>query len=75
MIPIGVITKPHALKGDLKVFLYNERSQTLVKGINIWIKTNNNFISFKLDNIKGTYKNMILKFFNLQRYFNFVFAI
>ena len=65
LISIGVFTKPHALKGDLKVFLYNERSQTLVKGINIWIKTKNDFISFKLDNIKGTYKNMILKLSNV----------
>ncbi len=65
LIPIGVFTKPHGLKGDLKVFLYNDKSQTLVKGIYISIKTKEDFISFKLDNIKGTSKNLILKLSNV----------
>ena len=65
LVPIGVLTKPPALKGELKVFLYNRESKTLVPGINIWIKIKKDFFSYKLDVVKGSSKNMILKLNNI----------
>ena len=62
LIPVGSLIKHHGLKGELKVFLYNEDSETLVKGLPIWIETNNNFISYDLENVRGSKKNLIIKF-------------
>ena len=56
LIPVGSLIKHHGLKGELKVFLYNEDSETLVKGLPIWIETNNNFISYDLENVRGSKK-------------------
>ena len=38
LIPIADILKPKGLKGELKVFLYNENSKTLKNNINVWVK-------------------------------------
>ena len=38
LIPIADILKPKGLKGELKVFLYNEKSKTFKNNINVWIK-------------------------------------
>ena len=37
LIPIADILKPKGLKGELKVFLYNNESETLKKNINVWV--------------------------------------
>jgi len=59
LIPIGYLIKPHGLKGELKVFLYNKKSQTLDKGIYIWLKKDNKFESFLVENIRGLDRNII----------------
>ena len=38
LIAIANILKPKGLKGELKVFLYNDKSKTLKNNINVWIK-------------------------------------
>ena len=65
LIPIGSLVKHHGLKGELKVFLYNEDSETLVKGLPIWIETDNNFISYHLENVRGSKSSLIIKFKNI----------
>ena len=64
LIPIGFLLKAHGLKGELKVFIYNDESETLVKGLNIWLKLENSFKSFLVENIRG-YKKNIIKLENL----------
>ena len=61
LVPIGSIVKHHGLKGDLKVFLYNEDSETLVSGITFWIKDNNKFVPFNLELTKGSKSNFLIK--------------
>ncbi len=61
LVPIGSIVKHHGLKGDLKVFLYNEDSETLVSGITFWIKDNNEFVPFNLELTKGSKSNFLIK--------------
>ena len=65
LIPVGSLVKHHGLKGELKVFLYNEDSETLVKGLSIWIETDNDFISYDLENVRGSKNNLIIKFKNI----------
>jgi 16S rRNA processing protein RimM len=38
LIPIGVFTKPHGIKGELKVKLYNPHSSSLFPEQEIWLK-------------------------------------
>ena len=61
LVPIGLIVKHHGLKGDLKVFLYNEDSKTLVSGITIWIKNQNNFNAHDVELIKGSKSKFLIK--------------
>ena len=61
LVPIGLIVKHHGLKGDLKVFLYNEDSKTLVSGITIWIKNQNNFNAYDVEMIKGSKTKSLIK--------------
>ena len=61
LVSIGLIVKHHGLKGDLKVFLYNEDSETLVSGITFWIKDNNKFVPFNLEFTKGSKSNFLIK--------------
>ena len=61
LVPIGLIVKHHGLKGDLKVFLYNEDSKTLVSGITIWIKNQNNFNAYDVELIKGSKSKFLIK--------------
>ena len=62
LISIGSLNKPHGLKGELKVFLYNEDSETLVRGISVWLKKKDQFKSFTIENIRGSKNKLILKF-------------
>ena len=52
-IPFGKILKPHGIKGELKLFLYNKDSKILEKKINIWIDTEECLTSFKLLSVRG----------------------
>ena len=65
LISVGSIVKHHGLKGELKVFLYNEDSETLVEGLSIWFENNDNFISYYLENVRGSKNNLIIKFENI----------
>ena len=60
-ISIGSFVKHHGLKGELKVFLYNEDSETLVSGLNIWIKDKKDFISYVLEFIRGSKNKLLIK--------------
>ena len=75
LIPVGSLVKHHGLKGELKVFLYNEDSETLVMGLPIWIETDNNFISYHLENVRGSKNNLIIKFKNINSRENSQFLI
>mgnify|MGYP001164942746 CR=1 FL=1 len=65
LVPIGSFVKHHGLRGDLKVFLYNDDSETLVVDVTIWIKDNNNFVPFIVESVKGTKSKFLIKIKNL----------
>ena len=64
LIPIGKVIKPHGLKGEVKVFLYNKESNTLQIEISIWLKMKDEFKPYLIEGIRGINKN-IIKFKNL----------
>ena len=58
-IPFGKIVKPHGVKGELKLFLYNKDSKILTNKINIWIEIDNCLIKYKLLSIKGNNSKIV----------------
>ena len=63
LIPIGDITKPKGLKGELKVFLYNKNSKTLKKNISVWIELgSNNYQPLVVEYLLSSGKYKIIKF-------------
>lgn len=63
-ISFGKIVKPHGIKGELKLFLYNEDSNILKDKINIWIEIDDCLTSFELLSIRGD-KFKIVKLENI----------
>ena len=62
LIPLGKIIKSHGIKGELKVFLYNDVDESIViEGINIWVKFNGLNKNFFLESIRGSINNRIIK--------------
>ena len=61
LIPLGKILKSKGLRGEVKVFLYNEDSNTLNKNKNIWINCNNEFKSFSIEYVKIFNRYRIIK--------------
>ena len=53
LIPIGKVVKAHGIKGELKFFLYNKKSNLLLKKIKIWFNIEDAFKSFSLRSTKG----------------------
>lgn len=61
LIPIGKVLKAHGLKGEFKIALFDYSSKILLKGINLWFYKNNSYKKYKLENLRGSSKNIILK--------------
>ena len=63
LIAIADIVKPKGLKGELKVFLYNKKSKTLKKNINVWIELDaDNYQSLVVEYLLSSGKYEIIKF-------------
>ena len=61
LIPLGKVIKPHGIKGELKLLLYNKNSNILSKMLNIWIRHDETFDYYNLEFVKGI-KDIIVKF-------------
>ena len=64
LVSIGVLSKTHGIKGELKAFLYNDDSNTLIPGIIVWIKINTKYKPYKIESIRGIIKKLIIKLEN-----------
>ena len=63
LVPIADILKPKGLKGELKVFLYNENSKTLKNNVNVWIKLDSDkYESLIVDYLLSSGKYKVIKF-------------
>ena len=61
LIPIGKVLKAHGLKGELKISLFDISSKILLEGINLWFYKNNSYQNYKLEKLRGSSKNIIVK--------------
>ena len=64
LVPIGEIIKPHGIKGELKIILYNEESRTLQKNKLVFLGENN-FLKFKVEKTSYCLKKNRIKFFEI----------
>ncbi len=64
LVPIGEIIKPHGIKGELKIILYNEESRTLQKNKLVFLGENN-FLKFKVEKTSYSLKKNRIKFFEI----------
>ena len=63
LIAIADILKPKGLKGELKVFLYNDKSETLEDSINVWINLDDDkYQSLMVEYLLSSGKYKIIKF-------------
>ncbi len=58
---MGKLLKPRGLKGDLRVFFFNEFDSSLKSGLKIWLKEDI-FFSHIIENIKIAGKKSFIKF-------------
>ena len=62
LVPLGKVIKSHGLKGELKVFLYNNESSIFTEGLKLWFRSNRNKYDFySLKSIRGSMNNKIIK--------------
>lgn len=61
-IAIGVVRKPHGVKGGLKVTLFNIDLEMLLQMEQLFVKTGNNWKQIKLKNVQGYDDYAILHF-------------
>ena len=54
LIPVGKVLKAHGIKGELKFFLYNCKSNLLLKKIKIWFENEGQLESFNLISSRGS---------------------
>ena len=66
LIPIGELIKPHGIKGELKILLFNEESRSLKDNKNIFLeKSSNNYFKYKIEKISYSFKKNRLKLFEI----------
>ena len=61
LIPIGKVLKAHGLKGELKISLFDISSKILLEGVNLWFYKDNSYQNYKLEKLRGSSKNIIVK--------------
>ena len=65
-IAIGTIVKPYGINGQLKVFLYNNKSDVLTSDLEIWFSINGKFTQFVIESTKMHSKYRLLKLKNYE---------
>ena len=66
-IRVGYLSKVHALKGELKVVFFNEKSRSLKDNQNVFLVNDNknNILEKKIENITYTKTDNRIKFFEI----------
>ena len=65
LVPIGEIIKPHGIKGELKILLYNEESRSLKIDKFVYIEDDNDLSKYKIEKINYSFKKNRIKFFEI----------
>ena len=66
LVSIGEIIKPHGIKGELKILLFNEESRSLKENQKIFLDNNSNkFFKYKIERISYSFKKNKIKLFEI----------
>jgi len=65
-IAIGSIIKPYGINGQLKVFLYNNKSDILTSDLKIWFLINGEFTQFVIESSRIHSKYRLVKLKNYE---------
>ncbi len=71
LIPLGMIIKPHGIKGQIKFKPYNENSSILCKNMEVWLKeSKNDNLSFKFFKISSINYNSLYPIVQFDEIYN-----
>ena len=66
LVSIGELIKPHGIKGELKILLFNEESKSLKDSQIVFLKDNkDNFFKYKIEKVVYSMKKNRIKFFEI----------
>ena len=66
LVSIGELIKPHGIKGELKILLFNEESKSLKNDQIVFLKNRkDNFFKYKIENVIYSMKKNRIKFFEI----------
>ena len=66
LVSIGELIKPHGIKGELKILLFNEESKSLKDSQIVFLKDNKeNFFKYKIEKVVYSIKKNRIKFFEI----------
>ena len=61
LIPIGKVTRPHGVKGEVRIYRYNPNSTLLFEIDHIWIRKEDTFIKYKIQSSRLHQKLVLVK--------------
>lgn len=62
LIELGELIKPHGLNGEIKLFLYNKKSDILKKGVKVCLERESVLSYLKIEYLKDFNKYKLIKF-------------
>ena len=66
LVSIGELIKPHGIKGELKILLFNEESKSLKNDQVVFLKNSkDSFFKYKIENVIYSIKKNRIKFFEI----------
>ena len=66
LVSIGELIKPHGIKGELKILLFNEESKSLKNNQIVFLKNSkDNFFKYKIEKVIYSMKKNRIKFFEI----------
>ena len=66
LVSIGELIKPHGIKGELKILLFNEESKSLKNDQIVFLKNSkDSFFKYKIENVIYSMKKNRIKFFEI----------
>ena len=66
LVSIGELIKPHGIKGEIKILLFNEESKSLKNNQIVFLKNSrDNFFKYKIENVIYSMKKNRIKFFEI----------
>ena len=67
LVPLGKIVKPHGILGEVKISLFNSKSETLRVGQSVWVGLDEKeYESYVIEKLNLQFEKSRLKFKNIK---------